>query len=157
MLRAVKRVLDRWVLAVASVLFVLMILIVFLQVICRYVFDNSLSWSEEVARYLLVWTIFLSAGYVLGQGCHIFLDVVFGAFPQRLQKIFRRFSDILLLGFSMVVVMYGAELVMIGKVQRSTAVGIPMWLVYTAIPLGGLLLLFYSFYGVVAGQEETRR
>ncbi len=154
-LKAVKLFLDRAVLAVTSVIFVIMILIVFIQVIARYVFQNSLSWSEEIARFMLVWTIFLSAGYVLGQGAHIYLDAVFNHFPRRLRKFLRQFNALLLLGFSYVVIYYGYELVQIGARQKSTAVGVPMWLVYTAIPVGGILLIAYCLFSIFLGQEET--
>ena len=86
LLRVAKQRLDRAVLMVTSVVSFWMIVIVFIQVIARYIMHDSLSWSEEIARYLLVWTIFLSAGYVLGQGAHIFLDVVFNNFPQNISK-----------------------------------------------------------------------
>lgn len=65
-LKAMRLYLDKLILLVTSVIFVIMILIVFLQVVARYVFGSSLSWSEEIARFLLVWTIFLAAGYTLG-------------------------------------------------------------------------------------------
>jgi TRAP-type transport system small permease protein len=156
LLRVAKQRLDSVVLAVTSVVSFCMIVIVFVQVIARYVMHDSLSWSEEIARYLLVWTIFLSAGYVLGQGAHIFLDVVFNAFPKKLQKIFRLISNLLLLAFSYVVTQYGIELVQVGMKQKSSAVGIPMSLVYLAIPVGGGLLLLYCLFEIVLGREESK-
>ncbi len=151
--RTVKRILDKTVLAVTSVLFVVMIVIVFGQVIARYVLHNSLSWSEEIARYLLVWVVFLSAGYVLGQGSHIFLDVIFNIFPRSLQRVFRKISCLFLLGFSYVITNYGWELVQVGTRQKSSAVGLPMWLVYFAIPVGGALLVLYCLFELVLGEE----
>lgn len=152
-IRSAKRVLDKTILAVTSVLFVAMILIVFGQVIARYVLQNSLSWSEEIARYLLVWVVFLSAGYVLGQGSHIFLDVIFNVFPRPLQRIFRKISCLFLLGFSYVITNYGWDLVQVGTRQKSSAVGLPMWLVYFAIPVGGILLILYCLFELVADEE----
>lgn len=152
-LRSARRVLDKAVLSVTSVLFIAMIIIVFGQVIARYVLHSSLSWSEEIARYLLVWGTFLSAGYVLGQGGHIFLDVVFNAFPRPLQRVFRKISYLFLLGFSYVITNYGWELVQVGTRQKSSALGLPMWLVYIAIPVGGILLVLYCLFELVLGEE----
>ncbi len=134
-----------------------MVVIVFIQVVARYVFQNSLSWSEEIARYLLVWLIFLSAGYVLGQRCHIFLDVVFNAFPLRLQKMLRQISNLLLLAFSLIVTYFGCEMVRLGGSQISSAVQLPMWLVYMALPIGGLLLVIYSTMEIFFAWEEQRQ
>lgn len=155
-LKALRLCLDKLILSVTSVLFVVMIVIVFAQVVARYVFSNSLSWSEEIARFLLVWTIFLAAGYTLGQGSHIFLDVVFNAFPRPIQKILRRFSGIMMLGFSYVLTNYGLEMVRIGSRQTSSAVGVPMWLVYSAIPVGGILLIIYCMFEIILGQEDIK-
>ena len=155
-LKTIRLCLDKMILPVTSVIFVVMILIVFLQVVARYVFGSSLSWSEEIARFLLVWTIFLAAGYTLGQGSHIFLDVVFNSFPRPMQKVLRRFSGVMLLGFSYVLTHYGFEMVQIGSRQTSSAVGVPMWLVYSAIPVGGILLIIYCLFEIILGQEEIK-
>lgn len=154
-LRSAKRVLDKAVLSLTSVLFIIMVIIVFGQVIARYVLQNSLSWSEEIARYLLVWVVFLSAGYVLGQGCHIFLDVIFNVFPRPVQRVFRKISCLFLLGFSYVITHYGLELVQVGTRQKSSAIGLPMALVYIAIPLGGFLLVIYCLFELALGEEAN--
>lgn len=156
-IKSFKRSLDKTVLTFTSILAILMVIIVFIQVVARYVFQNSLSWSEEIARYMLVWLIFLSAGYVLGQRAHIFLDVVFNAFPLRLQKVLRQVSNVLLLGFSLIVTYFGCEMMKLGSSQISSAVQLPMWLVYLALPVGGLLLVIYSLLEMIFAWEEQRQ
>lgn len=145
-LKKLKIIMDKTILAFTSALFLIMVILVFSQVIFRYVFHNSLSWSEEISRYLLVWIIFLSAGYVLGQNAHIYLDVLFNRFPRKLRGVLHKVNSVLLLCYAFIMTYYGFELMMIGTRQKSSAVEIPMVLVYIALPIGGLLLMFYCFF-----------
>lgn len=150
-----KKLLDKTILSFTTVLFIAMVLIVFAQVVFRYVFHNSLSWSEEIARYLLVWIIFLSVGYVLGQKAHIYLDVLFLRFPRKVRSALHKFSAILMLFYAFIVTYYGFELMLIGARQKSSAVEIPMNLVYIALPLGGLLLMAYCFFAFFDVEGEN--
>lgn len=145
-LRTIKKSLDKAIVLFTTALFIAMVLIVFAQVIFRYAFHNSLSWSEEIARYLLVWIIFLSTGYVLGQKAHIYLDVIFARFPRKLRSVLHKINAAIVLFYAYIVTHYGFELMMIGTRQKSSAVEVPMYLVYIALPLGGVLLMIYSFF-----------
>lgn len=154
-MKKIKDALDKLVVNSTMILFALMTIIVFAQVIFRYVFHNSLSWSEELARYMLVWIIFIGAGYVLGQGGHVNLDVLFTRFPEKARFILNKISAVLLLSFSFIMVRYGIELMTIGLNQKSSAMQIPMYLVYIAIPLGGLITMFYCLY-ILLDKEEKK-
>ena len=61
--------------------------IIFVQVICRYVFNHSLYWSEEVGRYLLIWITFLGASVGVKRYSHIGIDFLYNKSPLFIKKI----------------------------------------------------------------------
>ena len=129
--------------------------IIFIQVIFRYILHNSLSWSEELTRYLMVWMIFLGTGYVLGQKAHSSMDMIVKKLPEKIQFISEKLNAVLLVFFSYIIIRYGFELMMLGTKQKSSALQIPMNYVYLGIPIGGVILLFYSLLTLVERKVES--
>jgi TRAP-type C4-dicarboxylate transport system permease small subunit len=117
------------------------------QVISRYVFSSPSSWTEELARFLLIWISLLGAVYAFRTGMHLGLDVLpkkLTGGPARLLKVF---SLCLVIVFSLaVLVIGGANLVMMTWELRqySAVLGLPMAVVYVVIPLSGLLICLYA-------------
>lgn len=115
-----------------------MSIIVFVQVVCRYILQSSLPWSEEVSRYLLVWTTFLGGAYGIRQGAHLGIEAFTLLLPKKAQKIL---SIIVMLGgivLCAIIFNYGAFLVssQLAKGQLSPAMRVPMGYMYAAIPIG---------------------
>ena len=75
---------------VICAILVTMTVVVFSQVIARYVLQQSLSWSEELARFLLLWLSMLSAAYAYKIKAHFALQVVVSRFPEKLRWQFQR-------------------------------------------------------------------
>lgn len=121
-------------------LFSVMIGVTFLQVVFRYVFDAPLTWSEEVARYLFVWIVFLGAVLGLHRGMHIGVDLL----TQRLSVGARRavalFNETMIIVFCGIVVWASQDVLAVNAFQVSPAVGIVMAHVYAVIPLSMVLL-----------------
>ncbi len=116
-------------------------------VFTRYALGHQAGWTEELARYLLIWIGMLGAAYVSGQKKHLTIDI----FPSRLQaRAQARLSvliNILIGGFAFSAMLIGGlRLMYITHVlgQLSAAMRLPMAVVYAAIPLAGLLVVFYS-------------
>lgn len=128
---------------ICGVLLMLMVGVIFIQVIARYIFQNSLSWSEEVGRYLFVWISFLGAALGIPVGVHVSLDILTKRFPPSMQKVFFIISRITMLFFS--VVLFRASLLMLelGKKQISTALKIPMRYVYLVLPISAIIMIYY--------------
>ncbi len=121
------------ILAVTSV-------VIFAQVIARYVFDSSFSWSEEISRYLFVWMIYLGISYAVKMDKHIRVDtlVALDILPDKGKKIVCLIADFIFLIFAILIASIGYQVVGIiarrGQITASTE--LPMWLVYLAVPLG---------------------
>lgn len=121
-----------------------MTLIIFIQVIMRYIFSNSLSWSEELARYLFIWLIYLGISY----GCkimkHIKIDAVLKLFPRGVRPFIMIVGDLIFLGFAIYVMVTGFQLTMlqIQLTKTSPAMRLPLQYVYSAPMIGFALAAF---------------
>lgn len=120
------------------ILSAIMVVVIFLQVFMRYVMQNSLSWSEELARFCFIWLVYLGISYGVKRQRHISVDVVLHIFKEKGKIILSIVANILFLAFAIVIVIYGydisAQLLSWG--QQSPALHIPMGLVYLAAPVG---------------------
>lgn len=135
--------LERVLRTACFLLMLAMVTIIFAQVIARYVLSDSLSWSEEVGRFLFIWMTFLGAALALRNGNHVALDVVVVRLPEKLKKASLVFGYLCMAIFAAVIVYGGYAFVLRGSRQMSAALQLPMQYVYLVLPLGGLLILFY--------------
>ncbi len=121
----------------------LMLIIIFLQVISRYFFGYTASYSEELSRYLFVWVTFLSLPVVSRQGGHMVVGLLTERFTgERLRRL-KIVGCICSMAFLAIMVWQGIRMVQLAVWQTSPAMEIPMSYMYISIPLGcgGMLLL----------------
>jgi len=120
---------------------VVMVVIVFWQIVSRVLFGSSFTWTSELAKFLMVWIIFLGAGFAFQYGAHISIEVVVDRVSIKVKKLFQilvlLFSSI----FIIILILNGLELVGSAMEQISASLGIPMGYVYTVIPISGILIL----------------
>lgn len=147
--------------AVEYLLFVLgfsMALVVALQVFFRYVLNNSLFWSEELARFLLVWLTFLGASAAYRRGVHPGIDVFFSRMPtvmQRISMILVHLSSLFLFG---VMIFFGCRFAWFVRSQISPALHMPKWIIMSIIPASGTLLAIHGLVfllGILGEKEKT--
>ncbi|TDL66340.1 TRAP transporter small permease [Rhodococcus qingshengii] len=118
-------------------------LIVFVQVVLRYVFNYSLSWSEETARYLIVWFVFIGSSIAVREKAHATMDALVTYLPEKGKRIFSIIANTISILFCVVLIWSGIQNVS-GVVEFGTvtpAIGLPMYLPYLAIPVGAALML----------------
>lgn len=132
-----------------------MVFITFAQIICR-VFFTALSWSEEVARYLLVWSTFIGASCVYKRAGHINVTIVKSLFPEKMQKFLTILSHVLCGAFFMLAVYYGFKYMKLQGRQLSAALRIPMRFMYMAIPIGCVAMFTHvldSLFSIFCGDK----
>ncbi len=127
-----------------GVLILAMTLLIFMQVFCRYALENSLSWSEELGRYMFIWITFLGAPVALKAKAHVALDIVLQRVHGVTKKTLVHLNALLTFFLSGTIVYAGIKLVILGMGQKSSALFLPMPLVYAVIPVGGLFLLYFA-------------
>lgn len=135
-------------------LLALMTLDVLWGVFTRYVFSDQASWTEELARYLLIWIGILGAAYATEKNMHPAIELLKPSLSDSKQKRLALVVDLLILAFALcVMVIGGSRLIYITYFlgQSSPAMGLPMHLVYAVIPLSGALILYYKASTLIQG------
>ena len=120
-----------------------MTLVVSLQVVCRYLLGASLTWSEEFARYSLVWITFLGGSIALKKKAHMGLQALVDTLHPIAQKLVETLTLVSMLIFLTIATLKGFQLAVFNMAQHSPAMGLPMGAVYLAIPTGSVLMLVH--------------
>lgn len=132
------------------------VVIVFIQVVMRYVFHSSLSWSEELARYLFVWQIWLGACYAVKKDKHIRIVLVKDKLSAKHQKIMEYIVLLVWLSFSLFLTVKSYDLVQyVGKVgQLSPALRIPIIYPYYSVLVGWGLMSFRVIQKIIENHNS---
>ena len=120
-----------------------MTVVVVSQVFARYVLNHSLFWSEELARYLLVWLTFLGASVAYHRGMHPGVDVCFARLPFRWQQAVRLMVHLVSMVLFGVMVFKGAAFAWFVRFQISPALSLPKWVLMAIVPLAGAVFLIH--------------
>ena len=96
LLKKIDKNLERWVM---FVLLAGMTLVLGIQIFCRFVLNNSLTWSEELARFMFIWSTFLSIGFCLKEGISLKIDTLISLFPKKVQAVILLLGDVVMTVF----------------------------------------------------------
>ncbi len=145
-----KNILDQILKVVSVVLFIAMVLLTTYQVIARYVFKSPSSISEVLTRYAFVWLIIVSATYVFGQRDHIAITFLRDKFKGMGRKIIDVAIECVIIIFSATIMVYGGFTVTrMNMLQYDSMLNIPTGIVYSIIPVCGVLIILYSIYNII--------
>ncbi|ERP98675.1 hypothetical protein Q669_00025 [Labrenzia sp. C1B10] len=133
----------KWIDAPGILVFWVLAVVVFLQFFTRYVLNDSLAWTEEVARYLLILVCFLGAVTATRRGAHITLEFLMRMVPPRLAKALTVLSQTITLGFFASMTWIGIELTQKTR-QKMISLPIPKAWIYTICVVALGLMAFYS-------------
>ena len=150
------RSLDRVLVVLLVALFAALVLMVVWQVWSRYALNSPSAFTEEAARYLMIWVSLLGASYVFRMRLHIGLDLL----TRKLTGSNKRIAEVAALtaavSFALLILLVGgARLVELtwSLDQVSAVLGIRMALVYLAIPLSGGFILLYALEQLLYGMD----
>ena len=133
-------------------LMAIMTLDVLWGVFTRYAMGSQASWSEELARFLLIWIGILGAAYASGQKMHLAIDLLQPKLNEQNKARMSLFISILIIIFALcILVIGGGRLMYITNVlgQLSPALRIPMWIIYAVLPVSGLLIVYYKLSDIL--------
>jgi TRAP-type C4-dicarboxylate transport system permease small subunit len=130
-----------------------MVLFTSVQIIAR-VFFQALPWSEEIVRYLLVWSTFIGAGCVYKRGGHISVTFVQDMFKGNSKKFLQSLVHILCAAFFAIAFYFGIKYMGKQGGQLSAALRIPMNLMYMAIPVGCGIMFLHAVNAVFDSFEK---
>ncbi|MGI6031135.1 MAG: TRAP transporter small permease [Eubacteriales bacterium] len=136
---------DKLLEGLLSILMIAMAIIVLWQVFTRFVLSNSSSWSEEAARFLMVWIAFLGGAVGIKYGVHIGLDLFYRWVKWPIPRlIIELFAHIACIVFASIWVVQGYLFMQEGMLQDSPAGIVSMGVVYAVIPLAGIVVIINS-------------
>ena len=130
-----------------ALLLAVMVLCVTWQIVSRYVLADPSPWTEELARFLLIWIGLLGGAFAYHKKMHLGLDLISERLNQRGKVIHEKFVHIVVIVFSATVLVGGGYSVVqltYELNQYSAALGVPMFLIYCSLPISGLMLIFYA-------------
>ncbi|MFW6371362.1 MAG: TRAP transporter small permease [Bacteroidota bacterium] len=152
----IDKVLEVFLVVLTSTL----VLDVIWQVASRYIFSNPSSFTDELAVFLLIWVGMAGAAYVKGKNEHLAIDIL----PDKLQPKNKNrlliFINFLIIIFSLTIMVIGGAWLVYTRFQLgqvSSALQIPLGLVYSIVPASGLLMIYYSIDDMLNLISENKK
>lgn len=146
---AIKRLVDRVMATITVLLMILLVICVVWQVVSRYVLNQPSTFTDELARFLMIWVGLLGAAYTVGVQRHLSIDLFSQSLSPRRQALLTIIINSIIFLFSgLVMVMGGVKLInrTLETAQLSAAMQIPVGYVYFILPVSGLMIMFYSLW-----------
>jgi TRAP-type transport system small permease protein len=140
------------------VLLALLVGLMAAQVVARYVFGSPIAWTEELARFVLIWLGFMSAAFVMAEGRHIAVDVISRALSRRGRLVLECISSLAVVTACAVMLPAGIVFAQRMGAVRSPALGIPMSWWYWAAAAGLSLIALHTIVNLaIALRQGTPR
>ena len=121
-----------------------MALLVAVQVFCRYILNSSLFWSEELARYMLVWLSFLGATVAYYRHLHPGVDALTARISPAKQRVLQLLVYGVTMALALIMVISGSQFAWFVRLQITPALAVPKWSILAVIPVSGAIFLFYA-------------
>jgi len=148
----IRNKIDKVLAKLLIIIMSIMVINVLWQVFSRYFLGTPSSFTDELARYLMIWIGILGAAYVSGRNKHVAIDVLPSRLSAKTQKKLRLVVRILIILFCLLaLVIGGSRLVYVTYVldQYSPALQVPLAVVYMVIPISGLLIIYYKISDIL--------
>jgi len=133
---------------IAYFLLVLLTVLLFIQILNRYLFMSSIAWMEETCRLSFVWLIYFSVAIAAKEGRHIRVNIVDLFLPPRVLKVITYIADIFWIAFNLILTYFGVLLVKstFEFEFRAPVTNLHMGIVFFVIPFCFALMAFRVIY-----------
>lgn len=162
-----------------SFFFAAMVLITFVQVVLRYVFNSGFVWALELTTYCFAWLVLIGVSYGVKVGAHLGVDAFIKLFPGRVERLLVLFGCLCCVAYAAIMLAGAWEYIskiyrigiptedlyvpraliqLIEGVEDPEEVPIPRWIPYAALPIGLTLLLFrfaQAFWQIATGRRRA--
>ena len=133
------------------VIFALLVLDVLFQVFSRYLLDGGFTFTEEFARFSLIWMTILGAAYLTAKKEHLSMDFLYEKMSNRGKRRTGLFVEACILLFALFVMVIGGSNLVYTTLhldQLSASLQIPLGYVYSVMPISGILIIFYAIFHI---------
>lgn len=158
-MRFFRKLLDEGVEWACILLLAVISVDLLLGVFSRYVLERTFVWYDEVARASFMWLVFLGAAAAVRRGAHFGLHMFVDMMPPHLKRAALLLTPLTVIVFSVALVVLGWELMQHGATQTTAVMAMPVSWIYAAMPVGGALMIFYSFplfFEILSSEKEKR-
>lgn len=151
----IKKALDRIILFTSSILLIVLVLGALWQVFSRYVLNSPSTFTNELLGFLLVWVSLLGASYAFGSNEHLSLSFIVDKIKGKNRLLIRIVNDLFILVFAVLVLIKGGlQAVNMTMSQLTPVLGIQMGLVYSILPICGVIIVIYKLLGIQEYSEK---
>ena len=148
-----------WLEKILALLMALLVIDVMWQVVTRFLMNNPSSFTDELARFLLIWLGLLGAALVSGHRMHLAIDLISGRFRDiQSQNRLAIFIELVVLLTALSIMVVGGSILVYtiwSLGQTSTALQIPLSVVYSMIPLSGLLITYFALEDIISRTRKN--
>lgn len=145
---------------VSCVCMAAMVVIIGMQVFNRYVLGSSLVWSEELGRYLFIWSVWVGCGYAMRENRHLQVTALAQFVGPRAKKVLDAFAQLATIVFCGFAIVWGVQMIafLTRTGQQAPALEIPIYWVFLALPVGMAFMALrciQNLYGIWTGTREN--
>jgi TRAP-type transport system small permease protein len=133
---------DRICRILITILLTMMTIVLFIQVLGRYITQSGLPWTEELSKYGMIWMVFIGAAVATKDASHIKVSLLEEKFPS-FSKWLIPIQNLISLIFLAIIVKYGWDALSILSAQKSPNLLLPMSIFYFAIPLASAIMIVH--------------
>ena len=133
---------EEWILIA---IYTAMLIIATAQIVFRYVINSSLSWSQDLLTFMLIWSVFIGISLAVKRRKHIKVELAFSILPEKTQLFLKVLSNIVFMVFCSIISYFSFAKVyklMFINPQISESTGLSMWMIQIAVPLGFALSIY---------------
>lgn len=157
-LKGLRKGIDMVLSTACFVIFAFMVCLGTYQIIVRYFFGTPSTVSEELLTYSFTWMALLASAYVFGKRDHMRMGFIADKLTGKARMILETVIELLVIAFAVIVLIFGGVSIMdLTMTQVTASLGIQMGIVYTVVPLSGILIVVYGVLNVidlVRGEED---
>ncbi len=148
-LHKIRKGVDAVISTFCAILFALMVVVGTYQIVTRFVFNSPSTVSEELLTYSFAWMALLSAAYVFGKRDHMRMGFLADKVTGKKRIALEAAIEVLVMVFAGSVMIYGGFTIMnLTMTQKTASLGVPMGVIYTVVPLAGILIVLYAVLNI---------
>ncbi|MCX7787219.1 MAG: TRAP transporter small permease [Spirochaetes bacterium] len=132
-----------------GVLLAAMVVLLFLQVVTRYIFRGHLLWAGEMAVWTFVWISYLGSVVLYIKKKHIVVDLLSAILPKRINRVMEGVASVCVVVFLSLLFYHSIPVVVSYSKQQATSIGISKLFLFSSLTVSCALMLLYSLYRMV--------
>ena len=149
-LQTIRKGLDKILCAACIFLFGEMVVVGTYQIVTRFIFNSPSTVSEELLTYSFAWMALLSSALVFGKRDHMRMGFWADKLTGTKKKVLELVIELIVLIFAASVMVYGGSTIMkLTMTQKTASLGIPMGIIYTVVPLSGIVIVIYAILNMI--------